>query len=178
MAEPIQIAQQQVAGAGINFFNFSDPQVITIWIIIALILILVFKRIWDTYKDISGQRVLEQDGGTLIIHRVYDANAIKDKTLTYAKDRTAVIDHPPYRIKTTLGVYLTLWIVDRLNGRTIGLQDSVVKGTFSADEQNEIIRAIPEAQLGTIHAENNLQFVLLALGAGAFIGYFLANSFG
>lgn len=162
------------AAQGINYFNFSDPQVLTWWILIALILILVLKRLWDTYKDISGQRVLEQDGGIITLIRA-DNNAVKDKILTYGKDRSVAIDHGPYRIVTILGVQLTLWIADRLKGRTIGLEDLPLRGIMSADEQNEIIRAIPERELGTIRTDKGLTFTLLALGAGAFIGYMLAN---
>ena len=160
---------------GINYFDFNNPQVLTFYILIALILILVLKRLWDTYKDISGMRVLEQDGGILTISRVKN-DAVKDNILSVGS-RAYAIDHPPYRIITLLGVHLTIWLADRATGRTIGLNDPAFT-VMSADEQKEIIRAIPEAELGTIRTERGLTFVLLALGAGAFIGYMLAGVLG
>jgi hypothetical protein len=160
---------------GINWFNFSDPQILSIWIIIGFLLILIIKSIWDAYRDISGMRTIEHDGGILTISRVGN-NAVANKILTVA-NRSYVVDHAPYRIITRFGVHLTLWIADRVTGRTIGLNDPNFV-VMSADEQKEIIRAVPEAQLGTVHAENNLTFVLLALGAGAFLGYVLKGFMG
>lgn len=158
-----------------DWFNFADPQIISIWIAIGFLLFLLIKAIWDAYKDISGMRVIEQDGGILTISRVNN-NAVANKILTVA-GRSYVVDHAPYRICARFGVHLTLWLADRVTGRTIGLNDANAP-IMSADEQKEIIRAIPEAQLGTVHAENNLTFVLLALGAGAFLGYMLAGFMG
>jgi hypothetical protein len=158
-----------------NWFNFADPQILSIWIAIGFLLFLILKSIWDAYKDISGQRVIEQDGGILTISRVGN-NAVVNKILTVA-GRSYAVDHPPYRIVTRFGVHLTLWLADRVTGRTIGLNDAGFKN-MSADEQNEVIRAIPEMMLGTVHAENNLTFVLLALGAGAFIGFLIKGFMG
>ncbi len=158
-----------------NWFNFADPMILSVWVVIGLIVILIIKSIYDAYKDISGMRVIEQDGGILTISRVKN-DAIVNKILTVS-ERSYAVDHAPYRIITRFGVHLTLWLADRVTGKTIGLSTSSTP-IMSADEQKEIIRAIPEAQLGTVHAENNLTFVLLALGAGAFLGYMLAGFMG
>lgn len=168
-------ADINVPAQAFNWFNFADPMILSVWVVIGLILILIIKSIWDAYKDISGMRVIEQDGGILTISRVSN-NAVSNKILTVGT-RSYVVDHPPYRIITRFSVHLTLWLADRVTGRTIGLNDPSFV-VMSGDEQKEIIRAIPEAQLGTVHAENNLTFVLLALGAGAFIGFLIKGFMG
>jgi hypothetical protein len=160
---------------GINWFNFSDPQILSIWVVIILLIILIVKRIWDTYRDISGQRTIEHDGGILTITRINN-NAVSEKTLTVA-NRSYVIDHPAYRIITILGVHLTIWLCDKITGRTIGLNDPAFK-SMSANEQNEIIRAIPERELGTVRVDKGITFLLLAIGAGAFLGYILRGFMG
>jgi hypothetical protein len=163
------------ATQGLNYFDFSNPQTLSLWVLVGLVLILVVKRLWDTYKDISGQRVIEHDGGILTITRVNN-DAIADKTLSVA-NRSYVIDHAPYRIVTTLGVHLTLWICDKITGKTIGLNDAVFK-SMSAEEQNEIIRAIPERELGTVHTENNLMMYIICVVAGAGLMMMVAKGLG
>jgi len=162
----------------VSAFNWLDPSLITQYALLAVVIILIIRIIWNTKKDISGQRVIEEDGGILTISSVKN-DAVKEKTLTYSGNRTAVIDHPPYRIITTFGVHLTLWFVDALKGRTIGLQNnSLLKDAMGVDEQHEIIRAIPEKHLGTIIKESGVSLTLLTLGAGAFLGYMLRGFFG
>ena len=169
---PITTASVQA----VNYMDFSNPQVITMYILLALVIVLLAKRLYGTYKDITGMRVLEQDGGVLTITRI-DNSAMVDKTLNVG-ERAYIIDHPAYRIATTLGVHLTLWIADKVTGRTIGLSNTLIKGALSASEQLEILRAKPEIELSTIREDKGITFLLLALGAGAFIGYALANFHG
>jgi len=166
----------QITGTAIQGSSwFSDPNTLTMITLGILIIILIIKIVRDTYKDITGQRILELDGNILTISRIKN-DAIANTTITVG-DRAYIIDHPAYRITTTLGVHLTIWLCDRPTGRTIGLNNPAFK-VMDADEQKETMRAIPERMLGTVSEDKGLGFVLAVLGAGALLGIIAGKMLG
>jgi hypothetical protein len=166
----------QITGTAIQGSSwFSDPNTLTMITLGIVIIILIIKIVRDTYKDITGQRILELDGNILTISRIKN-DAIANTTITVG-DRAYIIDHPAYRITTTLGVHLTIWLCDRPTGRTIGLNNPAFK-VMDADEQKETMRAIPERMLGTVSEDKGLGFVLAVLGAGALLGIIAGKMLG
>ena len=166
----------QITGTAIQGSSwFSDPNTLTMITLGILIIILIIKIVRDAYKDITGQRILELDGNILTISRIKN-DAIANTTITVG-DRAYIIDHPAYRITTTLGVHLTIWLCDRPTGRTIGLNNPAFK-VMDADEQKETMRAIPERMLGTVSEDKGLGFVLAVLGAGALLGIIAGKMLG
>ena len=166
----------QITGTAIQGSSwFSDPNTLTMITLGILIIILIIKIVRDTYKDITGQRILELDGNILTISRIKN-DAIANTTITVG-DRAYIIDHPAYRITTTLGVHLTISLCDRPTGRTIGLNNPAFK-VMDADEQKETMRAIPERMLGTVSEDKGLGFVLAVLGAGALLGIIAGKMLG
>jgi len=175
MVLPNTTAITSSATQAVNFVDFSNPTTLSFWILGIMVIVFIIKSLYDTYKDISGMRTMELDGGILTITRVNN-DAINNKVLSVG-NRSYAIDHPSYKVITTLGVHLTIWLCDKMTGRTIGLNDPAFKA-MSADEQNEIIRAIPEKELGTVRTDRGITFLLLAIGAGAFLGYILKGVMG
>lgn len=155
---------------------FSDPQTLTFITLGILIIILVIKIVRDTYNDITGQRVIELEGNNILAISRIKNDAVTGETVA-AGSRAYVVDHPAYRIITLFGVQLTTWFCDRSTGRTIGLNNPAFK-SMDADEQKEIIRAIPERELGTIREDKGLGFMLAVLGAGALLGIIAGKMLG